>query len=139
MNKTAAMTLLVVFGNLFILTLGMAQIFLWVAIRPTVLSFVAVTVLFIAHNIAVGFSRRRFERRFGISAKRYILSGVMPAAVISVFVFILLNVLMRFGINVFLLWSIDSIPFEWIFLICASGYSVLFLAAQFVLVAREIW
>lgn len=139
MNKTAAMTLLIVFGNMLILTFGTAQIFLWVAIRPTVLSLVAVIALFIAHNIAVRFSRRRFERRFGISAKRYILSGVMPAAAISVFVFILLNVLMRFGINSFWLWSIDSIPIEWIFSMFASGYSVLFLAAQFVLVAREIW
>lgn len=138
MSKKTAMVLLAVFGNLLILTFGTAQIFLW-TIRPTVLAFAAVTALFIAHSIAVRFSRRRFERRFGISAKRYILSGVMPAAAISVFVFIMINVLMRFGIYSFLLWSIDSIPLEWIFSLFASGYSVLFLAAQFVLVAREIW
>lgn len=139
MSKRTATVLLIVFGNLLILTFGTAQIFLWVAIRPTVLALAAVIVLLVLHTVAVKLSRKRFERRFGISAKRYILSGVMPAAVISVFIFILINVLMRFGINIFLLWSIDSIPYEWIFLIFSSGYSVLFLAAQFVLVAREIW
>lgn len=139
MSKRTATVLLIVFGNLLILTFGTAQIFLWVAIRPTVLALAAVIVLLVLHTVAVKLSRKRFERRFCISAKRYILSGVMPAAVISVFIFILINVLMRFGINIFLLWSIDSIPYEWIFLIFSSGYSVLFLAAQFVLVAREIW
>lgn len=139
MSKKTATVLLIVFGNLLILTFGTAQIFLWVAIRPTVLALAAVIVLLVLHTVAVKLSRKRFERRFCISAKRYILSGVMPAAVISVFIFILINVLMRFGINIFLLWSIDSIPYEWIFLIFSSGYSVLFLAAQFVLVAREIW
>ena len=139
MNKTAAMTLLVVFGNLFILTLGTAQIFLWVAIRPSVLALAAVIALLVLHTFAVKISRKRFERRFGISAKRYILLGVMPAAALNVLVFILTNVLMMFGIRVFLLWSIDSIPIEWIFSMFAAGYSVLFLAAQFVLVAREIW
>lgn len=139
MNKKTAVILLIVFGNLLILTLGTAQIFLWAAISPTVLSLAAVIALFVLHTIAVKISRKRFERRFGISAKRYILSGVLPAAAISVLVFILINVLMRFGINSFLLWSIDSIPFEWIFFIFASGYSVLFLVAQSVLAAREIY
>ena len=139
MNKTAAMTLLVVFGNLFILTLGTTQIFLWASIRPSVLALAAVIALLVLHTFAVKISRKRFERRFGISAKRYILSGVLPAAALSVLVFILTNVLMMFGIRVFLLWSIDSIPIEWIFSMFASGYSVSFLAAQFVLVAREIW
>lgn len=139
MNKKTAAILLVVFGNLLILTFGTAQIILW-TIRPTVLALAAVTALFIAHSIAVKLSRRRFERRFGISAKRYILSGVLPAAAVSVFIFILINVLIYvFRFQHFLLWSIDSIPLEWIFSIFASGYSILFLAAQFVLVAREIW
>lgn len=139
MNKTTAMILLIVFGNLLILSFGTAQMFLWAAIRPTVLSLAAVIALFAAHSIAVKFSRKRFERRFGISAKRYILSGVMLAAAICVILFIMTNVLMSFGIDSFLLWSIDSIPLEWIFLIFASGYSILFLAAQFVIVAREVW
>lgn len=139
MNKKTAAILLVVFGNLLILTFGTAQIILW-TIRTTVLALAAVIALFIAHSIAVKLSRRRFERRFGISAKRYILSGVLPAAAVSVFIFILINVLIYvFRFQHFLLWSIDSIPLEWIFSIFASGYSILFLAAQFVLVAREIW
>lgn len=139
MNKTTATVLLIVFGNLLILAFGTAQIFLWAAIRPTVLALAAVIVLLVLHTVAVKLSRRRFERRFGISAKRYILSGVMPAAAISVFIFILVNVLMSFGIYSLLLWSIDSIPIEWIFSIFASGYSILFLLAQFAAVAREIW
>ena len=138
MNKTTATVLLIVFGNLLILTFGTAQIFL-MSIRPTVLAFAAVIALFVLHTIAVKFSRKRFERRFGISSKRYILLGVLPAAALSVFVFILVNVLMMFGINRFLLWSIDSIPIEWIFSIFASGYSILFLWVQFAVVAREIW
>ena len=139
MNKKTAMALLIVFGNLLILTFGTAQMLLWAAIRPTVLSLAAVIALFAAHSIAVRYSRKRFERRFGVSARRYILSGVLPAAAVCVLLFITVNVLMRFGIDSFLLWSIDSIPLEWMFLIFASGYSILFLAAQFVIVAREIW
>ena len=139
MNKTTATVLLIVFGNLLILTFGTAQIFLWASIRPTVLALAVVIALLVLHTVAVKVSRKRFERRFGISAKRYILSGVMPAAAISVLIFILVNVLMSFGINSFLLWSIDSIPIEWIFSIFASGYSILFLLAQFAVVAREIW
>ena len=138
MNKDTAIVLLIFFGNLLILTLGTAQIF-FMSIRPTLLAPIAVIALFVLHTIAVKFSRKRFERRFGISSKRYILLGVMPAAALSVLVFILINALMMFGIRVFLLWSIDSIPIEWIFSMFASGYSVSFLAAQFVLVAREIW
>ena len=138
MNKDTAIVLLIFFGNLLILTFGIAQIFL-MSIRPTVLAPAAVIALFVLHTIAVKLSRKRFERRFGISSKRYILSGVLPAAAISVFVFILINVLMRFGINKFLLWSIDSIPIEWIFLLFASGYSLLFLVVQSVLAAREIY
>lgn len=138
MNKDTATVLLIAFGNMLILTFGTAQIFL-MSIRPTVLSIAAVIALFVLHNIAVKFSRKRFEKRFGISAKRYILLGVLPAAALSVLVFILINVLMRFGITEFLLWSIDSVPIKWIFTMFASGYSVLFLAAQFVLAAREIW
>lgn len=138
MNKTTAMVLLIVFGNLLILTLGTAQIFL-MSIRPPVLGIVAIIALFAMHNAAVRFSRKRFERRFGVSAKRYILTGVLPAAAICVLLFITANVLMSFGIYSFLLWSIDSIPLEWIFLLFASGYSIFFLAAQFVILAREIW
>ena len=138
MKKPVAITLLVIFGNLLILTFGTVQIFL-LGIRQPMLSFAAVTALFIAHNIAVRLSRRWFERQYGISAKRYILSGVLPAAALSVLVFILINILMSFGINSFLLWSIDSIPIEWIFSLFASGYSILFLAVQFVLIVRERW
>ena len=137
MNKTTATILLVVFGNLLIITLGTAQIFLW-AIRPTVLALAAVIVLLVLHTVAVKISRKSFERRFGISSKQYILMGVMPAAAVSVFIFILINVLMMFGINRFLLWSIDSIPIEWIFSIFASGYSIFFLVVQSVLAAREV-
>ena len=139
MNKDTAIVLLIFFGNLFILTLGVAQIFLWASIRPSVLALAAVIALLVLHTFAVKISRKRFERRFGISAKRYILLGVMPAAALSVLVFILINVLMMFGIRVFLLWSIDSIPIEWIFSMFASGYSILFLWVQFAVVAREIW
>jgi len=138
MNKTAAMILLIVFGNLLILIFGTVQSFLW-TIRYPVLSFAAVIALFVAHNIAVKLSRRRFERKYGVSAKRYILLGAMPAAAISIITFIIINVLMGFGISSFLLPSIDSIPLEWILWLFASGYSILFTAAQFVLVAREIW
>lgn len=138
MNKTTATILLIVFGNLLILTLGTAQIFL-MSIRPPVLGIVVIIALFAMHNAAVRFSRKRFERRFGVSAKRYILTGVLPAAAICVLLFITANVLMSFGIYSFLLWSIDSIPLEWIFLLFASGYSIFFLAAQFVILAREIW
>lgn len=140
MNKKTATILLVVFGNLIILTFGTAQILLWAAIRQTVPAFAAVVVLLVLHAVAVKISRKRFERRFGISANRYILSGVLPAAAISVFIFILINVLIYvFRFQHFLLWSIDSIPLEWILSLFASGYSILFLAAQYVLVAREIW
>lgn len=138
MKKSVAITMLVIFGNLLILTLGTIQIFLW-GIRQPVLSFAAVTSLFIAHSIAVRLSRIRFQRQYGIPAKRYILSGVLPAAAISIIIFIMINVLMGFGINSFLLWSIDSIPIELIFSLFASGYSILFLAAQFVLTAKEKW
>ncbi len=138
MGKKTALVFLAFFGNLLILTFGTAQVFLW-AIRYPVLSFAAVIALFVAHNIAVKLSRRRFERKYVVSAKRYILLGAMPAAAISIITFIIINVLMRFGISSFLLPSIDSIPFEWILSLFTSGYSILFLAAQFVLVAREIW
>lgn len=140
MNKKTATILLVIFGNLLILMFGTAQIFLWAAIRQTVPALAAVVVLLVLHAVAVKISRKRFERRFGISANRYILSGVLPAAAISVFFFILINVLIYvFRFRHFLLWSIDSIPLEWILSLFASGYSLLFLAAQYVLVAREIW
>ncbi|MBD5383549.1 MAG: hypothetical protein HDR72_00940 [Ruminococcaceae bacterium] len=138
MNKKTATILLVVFGNLLIITLGTAQIFLLAVIRPTVLALAAVIVLLVLHTVVVKISRKRFERRFGISAKRYILSGVMPAAAVSVFIFTMINTLMMFGIKEFLLWSIDSIPIEWIFSIFASGYSIFFLVVQSVLAAREV-
>lgn len=138
MNKKTAIVLLVVFGNLLIITLGTAQIFLW-AIRPTVPALAAVIALLVLHTVAVKISRKRFERRFGISAKRYILLGVLPAAAISVFVFIMINVLMGFGIYSFWLWSIDSIPLEWIFSIFASGYSIFFLLVQMFLLQVKYW
>ena len=137
MNKDTAIVLLIFFGNLLILTFGIAHIFL-MSIRPRIFAPIIVIALFILHTLAVKLSRKRFERRFGISAKRYILLGVMPAAALCVLVFILTNVLMMFGINEFLLWSVDFVPIEWIFSIFASGYSVLFLAVQSVLAAREI-
>ena len=136
MGKDTAIVLLIFFGNLLIITFGIAQIFL---MSFGILAPLAVIALFVLHTIAVRLSRRRFELRFGISAKRYILLGVLPAAALSVFVFILTNVLMMFGINEFWLWSIDSIPIEWIFSIFTSGYSVLFLVVQSVLAAREIY
>lgn len=138
MNKTTAMILLIVFGNLLIISLAVGQFLFW-AIEPPILSITAVLVMFVVHNIAVRYSRKRYEQRFGVSARRYILLGVMPAAAICVLLLITIHVLARFGVSELFLWAIDSIPYEMFFLMLASGYSVLFLAAQFVIVAREIW
>lgn len=135
------MILLVVFGNLLILAFGIAQAFLFAAVRynAVILGALALAVL-AAHTVAAKLSRRRFERRHGISAKRYILYGAVPAAAISVIVCIALSVLMRFGITgVLLPYYIDTLPFDWIFSLFAAGYSVAFLAAQAVALAREIW
>lgn len=138
MNKTTAMILLIVFGNLLIISLAVGQFLFW-AIEPPILSITAVLVMFVVHNIAVRYSRKRYKQRFGVSARRYILLGVMPAAAICVLLLITVHVLARFGVSELFLWAIDSIPYEMFFLMLASGYSVLFLAAQFVIVAREIW
>ncbi|MBD5129989.1 MAG: hypothetical protein HDT43_08700 [Ruminococcaceae bacterium] len=133
--KDTVIVLLIAFGNMLILVLGVGQIFL---MSFGILAPLAIIALFILHTIAVKLSRKRCQRRFGITSKQYILMGVLPAAAISVLVFILTNVLMMFGIREFLLWSIDSIPIEWIFSMFASGYSVLFLAVQSALAAREV-
>lgn len=137
MNKTTAVVILTVFGNLLILTFGTAQIFLMSA-EPSVPGSIAAIALFAAHNAAVRFSRKRFERRFGVSAKRYILTGVMPAAAVCASLLITSAALARFGFSG--LWlMINIIPGEGLFPIVVSGYSTAFLAVQFIILAREIW
>ena len=97
------------------------------------------TTAMVLHTVAVRFLRKRFERRFGVSAKRYILTGVLPAAAICVILLIAATELACNGINCLWLWMIDMIPSEGLFPFFASGYSIFFLAAQFVILAREIW
>lgn len=141
MNKKNAMVLLIVFGNLSVIVIGAAQIFLFAAVRFNfVIGGAPALAVLAAHTVAATFSRRRFKRVYGVSARRYILCGTLPATILSVLLFIILGELMRFDIRgVLLPFIIDMIPIDWIMSMFASGYSVLFLAAQFVIVAREIW
>lgn len=140
MSKTTAVTLLIVFGNLIILFLGTAQILLLPLLRQPLLWLAAVTALIALHTAAVTLSRKRFKRLYGVSARRYMLLGAVPAAALCVLVFAAINVLMYgFGVRRFLLWSIDMLPLESILSPFALGYSAIFLLIQFVVIAREIW
>lgn len=138
MNRKTAELLLIVFGNLLIMVLGAATTFLFGIIRQTVPWLAAMIVIVVLHGLAVKRSRGRFKRLYGVSAKRYMLLGVLPAAVLCALAFIAINVLIRLGIDIFLLPYIDSIPLDWGTSLCALVYSVFFAVIQCVIIAREI-
>ncbi|MDE7362279.1 MAG: hypothetical protein K2N38_10145 [Oscillospiraceae bacterium] len=139
MNKKNAIILLIVFGNLSVIVIGSAQCFLLPLIRYTLPFMLAAAAVLIAHTLAAKFSRRGMERRYGISARRYILCGTLPALILSLLVNILSFIFLKYDIGALSGMGIDGLPAEWIFSLFATGYSVAFLAAQAVAVAREIW
>lgn len=137
MNKKAATVLLIVFGNLSVIALGAAQSFLFELVRSELLFMLAAAVI-IAHTLAAKLSRRGLAR-YGVSARRYILCGTLPALILSVLVNVISYIFIRNNIAAFSGIYIDNLSLEWIFSFFAAGYSAAFLAAQFVAVAREIW
>lgn len=138
MNKKTATVLIIVFGNLSVIALGAAQSFLFELIRSELLFMLAAAAVIIAHTLAAKFSRRGLAR-YGVSARRYILCGTLPALILSVLVNVISYIFIRNDIAAFSGMYIDGLSFEWIFSFFAAGYSTAFLAAQFVAVAREIW
>lgn len=138
MKKKTATVLIIIFGNLFVLTVGAAQVFLFPLLRSPLLFMLFAAAVLIAHTIGGKFSRRGFTR-YGVSARRYILCGTLPALILCVLVNIISYIFMRYNISAFSGIYIDGLSLEWILSLFAAGYSAAFLAAQFVALAREIW
>lgn len=136
MNKTAAIILLAVFGNLLIFTVGIVQILL----LPLAMSIPMIVAIFVFHIIAARFSSRRFRRKYGISAGRYILYGALPAVLINIAAFAVITVLMGSGFDKFPLWSIDFVPIEWVLAFFSAGYSIVYIIIiAVVLQSGKIW
>lgn len=137
MNKMTATILLAVFGNLLVMSVGAAQVFLFPLIKSMFLFIIAAVAVLIAHTLAAKLSRRGLAR-YGVSARRYILCGTLPALILSALVNIISFLFMRYDIAAFSRIYIDTLSLEWILSLFVAGYSIAFLAAQFVAVAREI-
>lgn len=138
MKKQTATALIVIFGNLFVLTVGTAQVFLFPLLRSPLLFMLSAVAMLIAHTIGAKFSRRGLAR-YGVSARRHILCGTLPALILCVLVNIISYIFMRHNISAFSGIYVDGLPLEWILTLFAAGYAAAFLAAQFVALAREIW
>lgn len=138
MRKKTATVLIIIFGNLFVLTVGAAQVFLFPLLRSPILFMLSAAAVLIAHTIGGKFSRKGFAR-YGVSARRYILCGTLPALILCVLLNIISYIFMRYNISAFSGIYVDNIPLEWILSLFAAVYSAVFLAAQFVALAREIW
>lgn len=122
MNKDTAIVLLAAFGNMLIIAIGAAQIMLmsmW--LLPVKI------VILVLHIIAAKFSCRRFWRRYGISAGRYILYGALPAALLNIAALAVVFVLTGASFTSLLLPSIDMIPLEFPLLFFAAGYSTVYI------------
>ncbi len=123
MGKDNAIAMLIAFGNMLIIAVGTAQIMLlsimW--FLPAVIAILAL------HIIATKFSCRRFWRRYGISAGRYILYGALPAALINIVALAVVFVLTEAGSTTILLPSIDMVPPELPLLFFAAGYSTVYI------------
>lgn len=123
MGKDNAIAMLIAFGNMLIIAIGAAQIMLM-----SIIWFLPVIIaVLVLHIIATKFSCRRFWRRYGISAGRYILYGALPAALINIAALAVVFVLTEAGSTTLLLPSIDMIPLELPLLFFAVGYSTVYI------------
>lgn len=122
MNKDTAIVLLAAFGNMLIVAIGAAQIMLM-----SIWFLPVKIVILVLHIIAAKFSCRRFWRRYGISAGRYILYGALPAALLNIAALAVVFVLTGAGFTSLLLPSIDMIPLEFPLLFFAAGYSTVYI------------
>lgn len=123
MGKDTAIVLLAAFGNMLIIAIGVAQIMLM-----TIMWFLpAIIAVLVLHIIAAKFSCRRFWRRYGISAGRYILYGALPAVQLNIAALEVVFVLTGAGFTSLLLPSIDMIPLEFPLLFFAAGYSTVYI------------
>ena len=123
MGKDNAIAMLIAFGNMLIIAIGVAQIMLL-----SIMWFLpAVIAILVLHIIATKFSCRRFWRRYGISAGRYILYGALPAALINIAALAVVFVLTEAGSTTLLLPSIDMVPLEFPLLFFAAGYSTVYI------------
>lgn len=119
LRKGTAAVLLAVFGNLLVIAAGAAQITL-IALMP------APVVVLVLHIIAAKFSCRRFRRKYGMSAGRYILYGALPAALLNIVAFAAAAILTEAGFTL-PLPTIDMLPPELPLSIFAAGYSTVYI------------
>ncbi|MBD5383547.1 MAG: hypothetical protein HDR72_00930 [Ruminococcaceae bacterium] len=123
MGKDNAIALLIAFGNMLIIAIGVAQIML----MSTMWFMPAIIAVLVLHVIATKFSCRCFWSKYGISAGRYILYGALPAALINFVALAVVFVLTGAGFTTLLLPSIDMIPLECPLLFFATGYSTVYI------------
>ncbi len=110
MTRTWAKVLLIVFGNLLTVSIGMAFIPLIGLGIPMLFWAVAAAVLTV-HVVGSVLSCRRFKRRFGISPNKYILCGSVPVPVIAVLMVMCMGVMYSaFGDIVYEVMFISLFP-----------------------------
>ena len=112
MKKNTATVLLVFLNTVITLLIGASLVFLY-----TLLRYVSFTALV---GVGLLFGQtvyKRFDRRYGISMKRYVLYVAVPAAALSVLALIVLSYIERPYI----------IPLRWICALAMVIYSVTYL------------
>lgn len=124
MNKPAAITLLVIFGNALTFALGALMIFLitmWYFEALVLAVYTALSII----------AARRFNRRFGVGYLTYFLCGVLPAFVLEFAGFqILSSFTSAFRSDFFLTVGVMSMIF-------AGVYTLFFTAGALVVWGRE--
>lgn len=133
MNKTVATIFLAVFGNMLIMAIGIAQIML----MSLTMGIPMIVAILVFHIIAARFSCRRFRRKYGISAGRYILYGALPSVLINIAALAVITVLMGSGFDKFPLWSIDFVPIEWVLAFFSAGYSTVYIIITAVILETD--
>ncbi|MCM1165133.1 MAG: hypothetical protein NC299_05770 [Lachnospiraceae bacterium] len=133
MTRKQALILLAVFGNMLIIAIGAAQITLMSAMwgLPVIIAVLAL------HIIAAKFSCRRFWRKHGISAGRYILYGALPAVLLNIAVLAAVYILTAAGFKGFLLPLTDMVPSELLLSTFAAGYSSVYIIILAVVLGND--
>ncbi len=117
MKKNTATVLLVFLNTVITLLIGASLVFLYTLLRyVSFTALVGVGLLFAQTALSVHVYKR-FDRRYGISMKRYVLYVAVPAAALSVLALIVLSFIERPYI----------IPLRWICALAMVIYSVTYL------------
>ena len=122
MNKSAVITLLVIFGNAITVAVGAAALILTGHFRE-VLPGLGLLAAYVASSVILA---RNLKRRFGFRYRKYFLLGALPSLAVS---FILFG--FRFGADSFL-WVLSGGA-----LLFSAAYCLFFGAAALIVWGRE--